>query len=250
MNDQTPQESQGAPVSATASPQLPRAIPLIPVKVIDGRPPFAPLATIVLNAIPNRGDLITINVAGRPVVHRVDSVNFDPYDGDAHVTLWCLLAASATEDRQVDPAKWAEFIQQQDQMYQRTEALSKTIIVVGYAGVFAIWGFVKGNLSHRAMVATATLVGFSLIVYVGSEAMAMALRFPVVYHRFNKNLRANPSNPAQAFSDYVEEVRATTARSTSWSRVIMPLVIFTGFAGALILFWNAFADLIGLPQWP
>jgi hypothetical protein len=166
MNDLTNQEPQAdnaAPVPATAPPAL-RAIPLIPIKVVDGRSPFAPLATLALSMVPRPGDLITIDLAGRRVGYKVDFVNFEPYDTVAHVTLGCSPNQPTTAGGQVDPAKINEFIQQQDQIFQKLEAYSKTIILLGYAGLFAVWGFVKDHLSHRAIVTTAALVGFSLIV--------------------------------------------------------------------------------------
>jgi hypothetical protein len=162
MNDLTNQELQAdalapapaipAPVPATAGPPL-RAIPFIPVKVIDSRPPFAPLATLVLNVVPRPGDGITIDLAGRRVGYKVDFVNVDPYDAFAHVTLGCSPNQPAAASGQVDPAKINEFIQSQDQAFQKLEAYSKTIIVLGYAGLFALWGFVKDHLSHHAIVA-------------------------------------------------------------------------------------------------
>ena len=161
MNDLANQEPQAAPVSETGPAPPPptpppfRAVPLIPVKVVDGRSPFAPLATLTLSIVPRPGDLITIDLAGRRVGYKVDFVNFEPYDAVAHVTLGCSPNQPATADGQVDPAKINEFIRQQDQSFQKLEAYSKTIIVLGYAGLFAVWGFVKDHLSHRAVITTA-----------------------------------------------------------------------------------------------
>ncbi len=145
--------------------------------------------------------------------------------------------------------KIKEFIQSQDQIFQKLEAYSKTIILIGYAGLFAVWGFVKDHLSHRAIVTTAALVGFSLIVYIASEIVEMNLR-GLLHHRFNQTIKANPADPAKAISDFVEQARTAQTRATGRWRVILPLTVVPGFAGALILLYNVLADLTGLPQWP
>ena len=226
-----------------------RAIPLIPVKVVDGRSPFAPLATLVLNTLPRPGDWITIDLAGRRVDYRVDFVKFDPYDALAHVTLGCSPNQPAAAAGQVDPAKINEFIQSQDQVFQKLEAYSKTIIVLGYAGLFAIWGFVKDHLSHRAIVLTAMLVGFSLMIYIAWEVASMIQR-TMLQHRFNQAIKAHPADQAKAITDFVEESRNAQLRANRVWQVILVLTVGPGFAGALILLYNVFADLTGLPQLP
>jgi hypothetical protein len=229
MNDLTNQQPQAdtpasvpataAPVPATAGPLL-RALAFIPVKVVDARPPFAPLATLTLSGVPRPGDGITIDLAGRRVYHRVDFVNFDPSDAVAHVTLGCSPNQPTTAGGQVDPAKINEFIQRQDQIFQKLEAYSKTIIVLGYAGLFALWGFVKDHLSHRAVVTTAALVGFSLIVYIASEIVEMQLR-GLLHHRFNKAAEASPADQAKAISDFIEQARTDQRRAAGRWRVIL-----------------------------
>ena len=217
--------------------------------MIDSRPPYAPLATLVLNVVPRPGDGITIDLAGRRVGYKVDFVNVDPYDAFAHVTLGCSPNQPAAAGGQVDPAKINEFIQSQDQAFQKLEAYSKTIIVLGYAGLFALWGFVKDHLSHRAIVATAMLVGFSLIVYIAWEVGSMVQR-TLLHKRFNQTINARPADQAKAITDYLGQTRAAEIRGTSIWLVVLVLTVVPGFAGALILLLNVFADLTGLPPWP
>ncbi len=174
MNDVKNQEQQTALVSATPPPR-PHTYPFIPVKVVDGRSPFAPLATLTLTAVPRPGDLITIDLAGRRVSYKVEFVNFEPYDTTAHVTLGCS-PSQPTAVVQSDPAKISEFIQSQEQVFQKLEAYSKTIITLGYAGLFAIWAFVKDYLSLRAALTTALLVGFSLMVYIAWEVASASFQ--------------------------------------------------------------------------
>jgi hypothetical protein len=190
-----------------------------------------------------------IDLAGRRVLYRVNYVNFNPYDNDAHVTLGCSPFQPETAGGQVDPAKLNEFIQQQNQLFQKAEAYSKTIILLGYAGLFALWGFVKDHLSHRAIMWTALLVGFSLIVYIAWEIVAMAQR-ALVHHRFNKAISAHPADLAKAINDFDQQTRAIEMRSVAIWRVILVLTVVPGFVGAFILLYNVFADLTGLSAWP
>lgn len=250
LTDPTNQEPKAGPGSQTATPPPPpRAVPLIPVRVLDSRSPFAPLSLLGLTTVPRPGDLITIDLAGRRVSYRVDFVNFEPYDALADVTLGCSPNQPAAAVGQVDPAKINEFIQSQDQAFQKLEAYSKTIIVLGYAGLFAVWGFVKDHLSHHAVVATAMLVGFSLIVYIAWEVGGMVQR-TLLHHRFNQTIKTHPADPAKAITDYLEQTRTGQIRATYIWLVVLVLTVGPGFAGALILLYNVLADLTGLPQWP
>ena len=204
---------------------------------------------IWLTTVPRPGDLITIDLAGRRVSYKVAFVNFEPYDNDAQVTLGCSPNQPAATGGQVDPGKLYEFIQSQDQGFQKLEAYSKTIITLGYAGLFAIWAFVKDHLSHRAVLTTALLVGFSLIVYIAWEVMQMINR-TALQLRFNRAINDQPVDQAKAISDYLAQTRAEAARGARSWRVILILTVVPGFVGAGLLIWNVFADLTGLPPWP
>jgi hypothetical protein len=250
MSSTTSQDGQPAPMPATAvAPRHQFAIPHIPVRVVDSRPPFAPLAMLSLTEVPRPGDGIRIDLAGRRVGYKVDFVNFEPYDPDAHVTLGCSLNQPAIAGGQPEPAKINEFVQQQDQFFQKFEAYSKTIIALGYAGLFAVWGFVKDHLQHRAVVAVALLVGFSLVVYIASEIVEMQLR-GLLQYRLNKATEARPEDYANAINDFVKRTRTAQKRGAARWRVVLPLTVIPAFSGALLLLYNASASLTGLPEWP
>lgn len=251
MNEVTRQETvEAVPVTEPAPPprppQHPHAYPFIPVNVVDARPPFPPLTTFFLNSIPRPGDLITLALAGRRVGYKVDFVNFEPYD-QAQIVLGCLPSQSATA-AQIDPGKVTEFIQTQDQAFQKAEAYSKTIIALGYAGLFAIWGFVKDHLSHRAVLATAMLAGFS-IVYIGWE-VALMIHRTMLQLRFNRAIKDHPADQAKAINDFVEQTRSGLVRGGRIWMVIQVLTVIPGFLAALVLIYNVFAGLAGLPSLP
>lgn len=246
MNDLTNQEPQAAPASATPPAPPSRPYTYIPVKVVDAHPPYPPLGTLLhLTAVPRPGDLITVDLGGRRAGYKVDFVNFEPYDTIAHVTLGCSPNQPAA-GVQSDPARSNEFIQSQEQSFQKLEAYSKTIITLGYAGLFAIWAFVKDHISHRAVLTTAMLVGFSLVVYAAWEVWLMIQR-TMLHDRFNRAIKDHPANPAKAINEFVEQVRSDEIRGTHVWKIILALTVVPGFAGALILIYNVFAELTGLP---
>ncbi len=115
--------------------------------------------------------------------------------------------------------------------------------------MFAIWGFVKDHLSPRAVLATAALVGFSLLVYFIWEVRSM-MRRTMLQLRFNRAIKDHPADPAKAINDYVEQTRTGDIRGGYLWMVNLVLTVPTGFAGALLLIYNAFANLTGLAQWP
>lgn len=188
--------------------------------------------------------MITIDSAGRR--YKVDFVHFEPY-GQPQITLGC--SPNQPTVVQSDPAKISEFIQSQEQSFQKLEAYSKTIITLGYAGLFAIWAFVKDNLSDRAVLTTALLVGFSLIVYIAWEVAQMIHR-TTLQLRFNRAINDHPADQAKAINDYLVQTRAEQARGAVIWRFIMFLTVGPGFVGAGLLLWNVFAELKGLPEWP
>jgi hypothetical protein len=241
MNDIANQEPQAASAPATPPLHL-RAVPLIPVKVVDARTPFPIITTLALPAVPRRGEGINVDVGGRRVGYRVEFVNFEPYD-QIQVTLGCLPNV-ITAAVQSDPAKVSEFIQAQQQSFQKAEAYSKTIIGLGYVGLFAIWSFVKDHLSHRAVLWTALLAGFSLLVFIAWEIWLMIWRTRL-QDRFNRAIKNHPADPTKAINDYVEQMRNDEIRGTRVWLVIQILTVIPGFAAAFILMCNVFAEL-----WP
>ena len=72
----------------------------------------------------------------------------------------------------------------------------------------------------------------------------------LLHHRFNKAIEARSADQAKAISDFVEQARNAQRRAAGRWRVILPLTVVPGFAGALLLLYNVFADLTRLPPWP
>jgi hypothetical protein len=148
---------------------------------------------------------------------------------------------------QFEPARFNDFVQTNEQAFQKAESYSKTMIGLGYVGLFAIWSFVQTHLSHRAILATALLGGFSLIIYIVWEVTQMFHR-SILQLRFNRALIDDPTNRAKAINDFLDQTRTNMARDGRIWFVILFLTVVPGFLAALILLYNIFAGLTGL--WP
>jgi hypothetical protein len=213
------------------------------MRVIDARSPWPTLTTIFLNSVPRPGDSITIDLGDRRAGYKIDFVRFDPND-DIQVALGCLPSQSGAAG-QIEQAKINEFLQTQEKAFQQAEAYSKTMVTLGYAGLFGIWAFVKDHLSHRAILVTALLAGFSLIIYVAWEVGQMIHR-TTLQLRLNRALKEHPTDQAKAINDFVERTRAGMVRGGHIWMVIQILTVIPGFLAALVLIYNVFADLTGL----
>jgi hypothetical protein len=239
-----PASETPAPLSPPA-PRLPHAFPYIPIRVVDARSPWPTISTIFLNSVPRRGDGITLTLGSRSAGYTIDFVNFDPKE-PIQVTLGCLPSQSVTAG-QIEPAKINDFIQTNEQAFQKAESYSKTMIGLGYVGLFAIWSFVQAHLSHRAILTTALLAGFSLLIYIAWEVIQMFHR-SMLQLRFNRALMDDPANHARAINNFVEQTRTRMSRDGRIWIVVLFLTVVPGFSAALILIYNIFAGLTGL--WP
>jgi hypothetical protein len=247
MDETANDRPQTASTSDTQVPNPPYAYPFIPVKVVDGRAPYPTITTIFLNSAPRPGDGISLDLGGRTAYYRIEFVNFFPMDS-IQITVGCLPSQPVTT-AQTETANITQFIQTNEQSFQKAESYSKTMIGLGYVGLFAIWSFVQAHLSHRAILMTAFLAGFSLIIYIGWEIIQMFHR-SMLQLRFNRALMASPSNQAKAINDFVEQTRTNTARDGYIWMGVLFLTLVPGSLAALILIYNIFAGLTGLRSLP
>ena len=167
------------------------------MRVVDAKSPYPTISTIVLNSVPRPGDGVMVDLGSRRPGYTVKFVQFDPNDA-IQIALGCVASESVTAG-QIEPAKINEFIQTNEQSFQKAESYSKTMIGIGYVSLFAIWSFVQGHLSHRAILTTALLAGFSLLVYIAWEAGQMFQR-STFQLRFNRALMNDP-----AINNFVEQ---------------------------------------------
>jgi hypothetical protein len=236
-----------APTPQNAPPNL------IPVRIVDARPPFPLLWTVSLSAVPHPGDGIMVGIEGRLVPYRVGFANFNPFDTVAHVTLGCTPqeAPNSPEVINSDTLKQRmdDYIKSQMQLFDKAEAYSKALILAGYAGLFGVWSFTKDVLTARASEWIALLVGASLLIYVTWEIIAMVYRV-TLHNRFNMLVHKTPSDFFKALDNLNQSWRSANVRDMRVWRLALGATVLLGYSGALLLLFNAAAKLIGLPPWP
>jgi hypothetical protein len=121
-------------------------------------------------------------------------------------------------------------------LYQTAHGFTNLVIVAGYAGIFAVWQFVRDIIEKEAMIWTAVLITTSILLFAIYETYKMIAQ-AFFFQRLNRII----------FSDLAEEHRikvwqqAFTERISEQSRIwlyfLLPIVI-TGYGAAGILLFT------------
>jgi hypothetical protein len=230
-----------APLSVTP-------VTLVPVRLVDARPPYPLLARYRLLAVPRPGDGIMIDFEGRRVPYRVIFVNFDPFNDLTHITLGCLPSAEAGNGKEVSEAKLKQqmddYVDSQHRLFERADAYAKAILLAGYAGLFGIWSFARDVLTATVTEWVALLVGISLVLYITWGIIQMITGTTRRY-QFNLLVNNNPRDFFKALADRRATERSILIRDNRiWLFVLIPMVVF-GYAGAALLLWKVAVKLLG-----
>jgi hypothetical protein len=142
-------------------------------------------------------------------------------------------------------------VKSQIQIYEKAQAYSNAmmLLLAGYAGIFALWTFAKGALATKTTNAVIVLVGVSLILYVSWEIYGMIHR-ATVQAKFLALLDKTPNEFFQILGQQDVENRRIAGRYMVAWRIILVPTILTGYVGALMLLYNAAANIFGFTQWP
>lgn len=130
-------------------------------------------------------------------------------------------------------------------VFEKASAYTNIIILAGYAGGFTIWSSTKAQLGDKANIWVATLLGFSLLVFIGWEIFMMILRS----RQFGKvrPLLTSEISPKDFFKK-LEVLKNDEAKSTVWFTGIWSVILFLTIGPALaaiaILAFNFYAILI------
>jgi hypothetical protein len=223
----------------------------IPVLLVDSRQPYPELALFALDAIPRAGDLINIAINGKLVAYKVDFVNFNPFNERSQITLGCSFSVLGVAANQPIDLKerMDQVVKGQIQVYEKAQAYSNAMMLAGYAGIFALWTFAKGVLTTKTTNAVIVLIGFSLILYVSWEIVGMLQRAAGAA-KFLALIEKAPTDFVQLLAKQeAEERRLSKHYILAWRIVVIPTII-AGYAGALLLTYNAAAGILGFTQWP
>lgn len=127
-------------------------------------------------------------------------------------------------------------------MFQHASAYTNAVIVAGYAGFFAIWGFTRDIVPPLWHAAAALLFAASATAFVLWQVYLM-IHTGIAHAKLGKGLRAG-GDPAAAMGELTKaEQRAAVARLYAWA-VVMIFTVTTGVAGIAVLVWHFAESLV------
>lgn len=135
--------------------------------------------------------------------------------------------------------------------YDRAATYTNLIIFAGYAGTFTLWSFTKDYLPETAAIAIALMVGISLFVFCGWEVYKMIYTSKSLRRKTLILLQGlHPAEFEKAMNNEKVKAENENIKLYRYWVFILVLTIPLGFGGALLMFYNYMANLIGLPYWP
>jgi hypothetical protein len=122
----------------------------------------------------------------------------------------------------------------QTALYDKASAYTKLIMGLGYGGFFLAWSGTRPYLSPRLLVASALLVTVSLVLYILFE-VCQTMVGSYLSIEFAGAVNKPDGDVADALRTYkMKAARLTSPLLRIW-KVVFPLSVLTGLAGAGIL---------------
>ena len=133
----------------------------------------------------------------------------------------------------------------QSAMYDKASAYTKLIMGLGYGGFFVAWSGTRPHLSPKLLVSSALLVTMSLVLYIVFE-ICQAMIGSYLSIEFAKTVDKPGADVFEALRTYKTKAsRLTTPLLTMW-KVVFPVSVLTGLAGAGTLIYAFVASLVGM----
>jgi hypothetical protein len=127
-------------------------------------------------------------------------------------------------------------------MFDHASSYTNAVIVAGYAGFFAIWGFTRDIVPPLWHAVAALLFAASATAFVLWQVYVM-IHTGIAHAKLGKGLRVG-GDPAAALDELTKaEQRAAVARFYAWA-VVMIFTVVTGVAGIAVLVWHFAAPLM------
>lgn len=134
-------------------------------------------------AIPRPGDIVYLKEKTPSPFYAVQWVSFDPHSDNWGVIIGCSIPkvqpAPSPQNISIEKLRAADS-DFQSRVFEHAKGYSNVILLAGYAGLFAIWGFVRSDLSKFEAGLVAILTGISLIIYVSYEIYSMVIKSVVM----------------------------------------------------------------------
>jgi hypothetical protein len=123
------------------------------------------------------------------------------------------------------------------QLFDKAASYNSAIITLGYAGFFAIWSFVSTSLNPWDSKVVATLLGFSLLLFIGwtlTVAYVSAKQTSKIAIK-NNGVYADRDQKIAAILEQENINNRSFMRLQSWWASVFIATVSTGFAAGIIL---------------
>ena len=121
--------------------------------------------------------------------------------------------------------------------FSQAKAYTNVILVAGYAGVFAIWSFLKDDLTKATAFSSGLLISISLALFIAWEVYSMFFRSQSILGV--ARALEDPDRFEQLMLDYRTSEQERIIRYGRIWLIQLPLVVATGF-GAIGVLVSAF----------
>lgn len=134
----------------------------------------------------------------------------------------------------------AVLLEMQTAAFGHARTYTTVVIFGGYAGLFAIWNFVRDDISARTSHLVGLLIGISLLTFVSFEIFGMIIRSIEFFKVRNMLVKELP--PAKFLA---ERERLTKESNFLVQKVVIPvwvialvISVVTGIGAAIILLFT------------
>lgn len=232
------------------SPQPPASLPHIKVKLIQSAPPHLPLGVALFYVTPRVGEWVHFQIDGRMMFGKAEWINHYLENGDIHLEV--ALNINSNEKLAIKNNAdqiFNKIIEANIRLYDKTLSHNNAMMLAGYAGLFAIWTFIKDFLSAKASLWIGLLTGLSLLAFVLFEIIAMYIR-SLPFIRTMKHASGGNTSPVDSLAALQDGERNQMKISLFVWRMFFIPTVFTGFVSAAILLLNILLKLSDLESWP
>ena len=142
--------------------------------------------------------------------------------------------------------KLQEFIQKQKEViiisYEQAKNYSNIIMMGGYAGLFAIWGFTKSNLEKWQSISVGLLTLLSVLIFILFELYGLWFRSTQTFNLLSQLQKAEKLDKFP--DDYgKQELKRLETLAKVWPFFFFSAVT-TALLAAFILAWSFVSQLI------
>lgn len=142
-----------------------------------------------------------------------------------------------------------KLIANQASLFEKSQAYNNVILTLGYAGMFAIWNFIRDQMDPWDMKLIALLIGSSLVLFIGWTIFQMVLiaRAAVAHSAVLAQVFPTMDEHIEAITECEAAVRRGALRfQRVWLWIFIPTVVL-GFAAAVCLLSLLLAGVLEIP---